>query len=741
MSAQWKFLAHLKSFQSVKDDTTIDRGVITWRKGGEPEVKTSEGIVYRFPESLTNNYTLKQFIQETSDKCPFRAYCSFIKGPVMKIQSLELWMHPSLFLECMSTTGTFAQEDAVIELLHISTFVTFIPAITLDAKTEDGVLCDLMKLEQRVANGCVNHFICNESTVKLLDTGWEYHKDRQLLRPVATDDVQLSYWKYRGAMVGCASFQRVLSITQRLLTLSPLAPLTLSTTHLVLPRATLIVAPQAIYHLWDRLLLPGKVVVRLRNWKDMLKTPVTHLQAAHVVLFSSDLLNGKRYNTHLRTFLHDVTGDVSGNMNRCLRTAVRVCLTLKKQLDYCWPLECFHWKRVIMDCGSNRFPPHHLSSDLFLAFTREYDVSYLHQYLSMVQGHGDSSFHSSNQIQEDLLHTCFLQVQPEEQVKTVMSQHWVDLTLEEKKWIHASNRSTRLAISASTYIDVDVCRKMSSLIPIEPLDRASLILTDKLNKRLEALIAAELWHVTRIQQLNQIPSSPEQIHRLERQMYQLLETQGMITQQRKKLEYFQGVVKDMTQTPGQFSQCPVCYEADACTLVICGHTFCLECFSRYMEQHAKCPVCKCILVNSDVVEIYRQSHLLQPKYGSKFHQMFSFLKQCRDKKEPVVVMTSYPDLLKRFHEFASQEALDHVTFSGNPGMKQKALASFTNRQTPMMLLLEEKLSTGVLIKTHHVVWMHKREENSSDWLSSFLPVTDKLHCHSFLSKDTIEEST
>ena len=52
--------------------------------------------------------------------------------------------------------------------------------------------------------------------------------------------------------------------------------------------------------------------------------------------------------------------------------------------------------------------------------------------------------------------------------------------------------------------------------------------------------------------------------------------------------------KEEEDSPSESKECPICYETiDKSKVVLeCNHTFCIECFTKFMHQKNTCPLCR-----------------------------------------------------------------------------------------------------------------------------------------------------
>lgn len=113
-------------------------------------------------------------------------------------------------------------------------------------------------------------------------------------------------------------------------------------------------------------------------------------------------------------------------------------------------------------------------------------------------------------------------------------------------------------------------------------------------------------------------------------------------------------------------ECPVCYSADACCHLVCGHSFCNGCTKEWWLKSAEsnCPMCRAPLYfkglrkMAERWEEERDEQMREAVYSKIFDEILEDLGEEYDELEATLAMITLKDFDERFRKFAYECAWD-----------------------------------------------------------------------------------
>lgn len=116
----------------------------------------------------------------------------------------------------------------------------------------------------------------------------------------------------------------------------------------------------------------------------------------------------------------------------------------------------------------------------------------------------------------------------------------------------------------------------------------------------------------------------------------------------------------MVRSNEETMECPVCYSADACCHLVCGHSFCGGCTKEWWLKSAEsnCPMCRAPLYfrglrkMAERWEEEREEKMKEAVYTKIFNEIIEDLGEEFDELEATLTMFALREFDERFRKFA-----------------------------------------------------------------------------------------
>lgn len=188
----------------------------------------------------------------------------------------------------------------------------------------------------------------------------------------------------------------------------------------------------------------------------------------------------------------------------------------------------------------------------------------------------------------------------------------------------------------------------------------------------------------------------------------------------RQYEYFSQICQDMIQRPdfNWHAPCPICYDRNANSMLLCGHMFCRECLEQSFVDYPQCGVCKESMTKNDAYEIERHDTTLPSyylrlsnQYGEKMRILLTILRDIVvQKEEKAVVFLQYTSLLRSLQRIidTTYPTIRTGTLLGNTLSRAATVERFMHNQTIDVLFLPMELSNSGLNLTaaNHILYVH-----------------------------------
>jgi SNF2 family DNA or RNA helicase len=194
-------------------------------------------------------------------------------------------------------------------------------------------------------------------------------------------------------------------------------------------------------------------------------------------------------------------------------------------------------------------------------------------------------------------------------------------------------------------------------------------------------------------------------------------------------------------------------------VTICGHIYCHDCLTQWIETRSSCPLCNKILKGGDMFKLSyekkkkiitaeeKQKHDLIQEVGTKIANLIVLLK---DRDQHTIIFSQWDDMLHKVGKALSENGIKNVFCQGNVYQKDKAMREFnTDDKIKVIMLSSESAASGAnLTKASQVILIdpvygtreyRKDVEHQATGRAHRLGQKNRLKVIRFLVRDTIEE--
>ena len=205
--------------------------------------------------------------------------------------------------------------------------------------------------------------------------------------------------------------------------------------------------------------------------------------------------------------------------------------------------------------------------------------------------------------------------------------------------------------------------------------------------------------------------------------------------------------------------CAICFEENSLSLTKCGHIYCKECITKWLNTRQNCPICKKNLTLSDIFLIKKENNEIKEevnplinKYGSKLGKVILMIKSLLIQESTrIIVFSQWDCMLSLISKTLAENGIINSTVKGNVWSRNSAINKFkTDGSDSKVILLSLKNAASGTNLTHvsHIFFIEpindKKEickaiEGQAIARVCRIGQQQKVKLFRLLVKDTIEE--
>ncbi len=215
---------------------------------------------------------------------------------------------------------------------------------------------------------------------------------------------------------------------------------------------------------------------------------------------------------------------------------------------------------------------------------------------------------------------------------------------------------------------------------------------------------------------------------------------------------------DSTSLDVEANVCSICFEENNLSLTKCGHIYCKECITIWLNKSHNCPTCQKQLTINDVFiikkeEIIKDDNInpLINKYGSKLGKVILMIKAIiTNEKTRIIIFSQMDCMLSLISKTLSENGIANSSVKGNVWSKNAAISRFKSGDVNKVILLSLKNSASGtnLTEATHIFFIEPINENKevckaieSQAIARACRIgqQQKIKLYRLLIKDTVEE--
>lgn len=223
--------------------------------------------------------------------------------------------------------------------------------------------------------------------------------------------------------------------------------------------------------------------------------------------------------------------------------------------------------------------------------------------------------------------------------------------------------------------------------------------------------------------------------------------------------------QDINASDEEANVCAICFEEKQLSLTKCGHIYCKDCVTEWVNKRHNCPTCKKELSISDVFLIKKEGkedkkidevNPLISKYGSKLGKVILMIKALiTQEKTRIIVFSQMDCMLSLISKTLSENGIANSTVKGNVWSRNAAISKFKSGKNVsgddnkvILLSLKNSASGTNLTEASHIFFIEpineKKEickaiEGQAIARACRIGQEQKIKLYRLLIKDTIEE--
>ena len=215
---------------------------------------------------------------------------------------------------------------------------------------------------------------------------------------------------------------------------------------------------------------------------------------------------------------------------------------------------------------------------------------------------------------------------------------------------------------------------------------------------------------------------------------------------------------DSTSLDVEINVCGICFEENNLSLTKCGHIYCKECISIWLNKSNNCPTCQKQLTINDVFIIKKEEtkkedniNPLINKYGSKLGKVILMIKAIiTNEKTRIIIFSQMDCMLSLISKTLSENGIANSSVKGNVWSKNAAISRFKSGDVNKVILLSLKNSASGtnLTEATHIFFIEPINENKEVCKAiegqaiaraCRIGQEQKIKLYRLLIKDTVEE--
>lgn len=222
---------------------------------------------------------------------------------------------------------------------------------------------------------------------------------------------------------------------------------------------------------------------------------------------------------------------------------------------------------------------------------------------------------------------------------------------------------------------------------------------------------------------------------------------------------------DDTVNDDEANVCAICFEEKSLSITSCGHIYCKDCITEWLNKRHNCPTCKKELGSNDIFLIKKDKNETKKaddinpiisKYGSKLGKVILMIKALITQEKTRIIIFSQMDcMLSLISKSLSENGIANSTVKGNVWSRNSAISKFKSGKNlsgddnkVILLSLKNSASGTNLTEASHIFFIEpineKKEvckaiEGQAIARACRIGQEQKIKLYRLLIKDTIEE--
>lgn len=498
----------------------------------------------------------------------------------------------------------------------------------------------------------------------------------------------------------------------------------------------------------------AKVVV-VKTIVQYRKIQSSELQEADFVLTTFNFYKSPKYVDNLRQKLRVIDLEVPANHMSTLTMRQFMALYGKRNYDSMPPFESLSFQRVIVD------EVHEVRTALPRDGFKSLSTLQARSFWGLSgtwQPHTISDFKQFSELYFDCssCYTAFTEADiltlwqhyaksfPVPQLPPV-EQHYYEITLTraEMSLQQACRENTDAVALATCYNGGSLSNTVNDVITFESISAIYERMLDVLQSGVERNTHT-LANARRIRDTMLTAPDEYTVSEMRNITYRIDQTDDRLQADTQRMNFLQNA----SATAEGDIQCPICMGAEADTVTQCGHVFCHMCVSQVMKRRMRCPMCKEVLVNTQLATVATRN---VPQEGTKLQTFIANLQDIASTGEQVVAFVQWTTLCKAVMSAFNMRHVNAACLRGNESCRAVTLRQFREGSISVLLLSMETSNAGIdLSIANHVVFLHpvvapSRKEALEMRHQAIARVhrigqPRQVHVHHYVCKNTVEET-
>ena len=164
--------------------------------------------------------------------------------------------------------------------------------------------------------------------------------------------------------------------------------------------------------------------------------------------------------------------------------------------------------------------------------------------------------------------------------------------------------------------------------------------------------------------------------------------------------------------------CSICMDTISLPLLTqCGHLFCSNCITPWIQTNKNCPICKATVIEKNIIRINSKQNTIESyiqKYGSKLGNLIITIHNILndDNAARLIIFSQWDDMLSLIGKTLKENNINHTFVKGNIWARTTAIKNFKagkddcgNENKVIMLSLKNAASGSNLIEATHIIFV------------------------------------